>query len=107
MAGFTKIGDALSLLIIYLLHRLVGDSPPGDGNDNIIFETLLQLTMAHSTAAGISHLHTEIRGTKGKPMIAHRDIKTRNILVKRDLTCVIADFGLAVRYDRSDFKQNC
>jgi serine/threonine protein kinase len=56
--------------------------------------------MAYSAAAGISHLHTEIRGTKGKPMIAHRDIKTRNILVKRDLTCVIADFGLAVRYDR-------
>ena len=59
-----------------------------------------QLLMAHSTATGISHLHTEIRGTKGKPMIAHRDIKTRNILIKRDLTCVIADFGLAVRYDR-------
>ena len=59
-----------------------------------------QLLMAHSAAAGISHLHTEIRGTKGKPMIAHRDIKTRNILIKRDLTCVIADFGLAVRYDR-------
>ena len=56
--------------------------------------------MAHSAAAGLSHLHTEIRGTRGKPMIAHRDIKTRNILVKRDLTCVIADFGLAVRFDR-------
>jgi serine/threonine protein kinase len=56
--------------------------------------------MAHSAAAGISHLHTEITGTRGKQKIAHRDIKTKNILVKRDLTCVIADFGLAVRYDR-------
>ncbi len=61
---------------------------------------LFQLIMAHSAAAGISHLHTEIQGTRGKQMIAHRDIKTKNILVKRDLTCVIADFGLAVRYDR-------
>ncbi len=34
----------------------------------------------------------------GKPAIAHRDIKSKNILVKSDLTCVIADLGLAVRY---------
>ena len=43
----------------------------------------------------MSHLHTEIFGTKGKPAMAHRDIKTKNILVKRDGTCAIADFGLA------------
>ena len=47
----------------------------------------------------VSHLHTEIFGTKGKPAMAHRDIKTKNILVKRDGTCAIADFGLAVRFD--------
>lgn len=34
----------------------------------------------------------------GKPAIAHRDLKSKNILVKSDLTCVIADLGLAVRY---------
>lgn len=56
--------------------------------------------MAHSTASGLAHLHTEIHGTPGKPAIAHRDIKTRNILVKDDLSCCIADFGLAVRYCR-------
>lgn len=56
--------------------------------------------MAHSAASGLSHLHTEIHGTRGKPPIAHRDIKSRNILVKKDLSCVIADFGLAVRFDR-------
>ena len=30
-------------------------------------------------------------------MISFRDIKTKNILVKRDGSCAIADFGLAVR----------
>lgn len=38
----------------------------------------------------------EILGNKGKPAIAHRDIKSKNILVKRDGTTCIADLGLAV-----------
>ncbi|KAK3729184.1 hypothetical protein QZH41_000585 [Actinostola sp. cb2023] len=54
--------------------------------------------LVFSAAAGIAHLHAEIRGTQGKPMIAHRDIKSKNILVKDSLTCCIADFGLAVKY---------
>ena len=51
-------------------------------------------------ASGLSHLHLEIHGARGKPAIVHRDIKSRNILVKQNLTCAIADFGLAVKYDR-------
>lgn len=35
----------------------------------------------------------------GKPAIAHRDLKSKNILVKSNLTCVIGDLGLAVRHD--------
>jgi len=58
------------------------------------------LTLALSTASGIAHLHAEIFGTKGKPGIAHRDIKSKNILVKKNGQCAIADFGLAVRYIR-------
>ena len=33
-----------------------------------------------------------------KPPIAHRDLKSKNILVKNDLTCCVADLGLAVRF---------
>ncbi|PIO54073.1 hypothetical protein TELCIR_24572, partial [Teladorsagia circumcincta] len=36
---------------------------------------------------------------KEKPAIAHRDIKSKNVLVKADLSCAIADLGLAVRYE--------
>lgn len=35
----------------------------------------------------------------GKPGIAHRDLKSKNILVKKNGTCAIADLGLAVRHD--------
>ena len=55
------------------------------------------LDMALSIATGLTHLHLEISGTQGKPAIAHRDLKSRNILVKKDLTCVIADLGLCVK----------
>lgn len=57
------------------------------------------LLMALSIATGLAHLHMDIVGTKGKPAIAHRDLKTKNILVKTNLSCAIGDLGLAVRHD--------
>ena len=57
------------------------------------------IRMAFSIANGLSHLHIEIFGTQGKPAIAHRDLKSKNILVKNDGTCCIADLGMAVRYN--------
>uniref|UniRef100_A0A915D1U7 receptor protein serine/threonine kinase n=1 Tax=Ditylenchus dipsaci TaxID=166011 RepID=A0A915D1U7_9BILA len=61
---------------------------------------LLAIQFIRSIAHGLSYLHTEVPGVSNrcfKPGIAHRDIKTRNILVKNDMTCAIADLGLAVR----------
>lgn len=37
--------------------------------------------------------------SSGKPGIAHRDLKSKNILVKKNCTCAIADLGLAVRHE--------
>uniref|UniRef100_A0A2M3Z0B8 Serine/threonine-protein kinase receptor n=1 Tax=Anopheles braziliensis TaxID=58242 RepID=A0A2M3Z0B8_9DIPT len=54
--------------------------------------------MGKSVANGLAHLHTEIRkGDLTKPCICHRDLNTRNILVKADLTCCIGDLGFALK----------
>lgn len=61
-------------------------------------DTNALLKMALSIATGLAHLHMDIVGTRGKPAIAHRDLKSKNILVKSNLMCVIGDLGLAVRH---------
>ncbi|XP_039191322.1 activin receptor type-1C isoform X4 [Crotalus tigris] len=60
-------------------------------------DEMIKLTF--SIASGLAHLHMEIVGTQGKPAISHRDLKSKNILVKRNETCAIADLGLAVKHD--------
>ncbi|XP_055858583.1 TGF-beta receptor type-1 isoform X6 [Episyrphus balteatus] len=66
-------------------------------------DTKTMLGMALSIATGLAHLHMDIVGTRGKPAIAHRDLKSKNILVKTNLTCAIGDLGLAVRHvDKDD-----
>ena len=34
-----------------------------------------------------------------KPAIAHRDFKSKNVLIKSDMTACIADFGLALIFE--------
>lgn len=62
-------------------------------------DTRALLKLAYSAACGLCHLHTEIYGTQGKPAIAHRDLKSKNILIKKNGSCCIADLGLAVKFN--------
>uniref|UniRef100_A0A8C6WTV3 receptor protein serine/threonine kinase n=1 Tax=Neogobius melanostomus TaxID=47308 RepID=A0A8C6WTV3_9GOBI len=54
--------------------------------------------LAHSVTRGLAYLHTELfKGDVYKPAVSHRDLNSRNILVKTDGTCVIIDFGLSMK----------
>lgn len=87
MTGFWLVTDYYPMGSLYdFLHK----------NSTSIVDTI---RMAFSIANGLAHLHVEIFGTQGKPAIAHRDLKSKNILVKNDGTCCIADLGMAVRYN--------
>ncbi|XP_069588990.1 activin receptor type-2A isoform X2 [Ranitomeya imitator] len=57
--------------------------------------------IAETMARGLAYLHEDIPGLKDghKPAIAHRDIKSKNILLKNNLTACIADFGLALKFE--------
>ncbi|XP_040568215.1 TGF-beta receptor type-1 [Lepeophtheirus salmonis] len=68
-------------------------------NNIKVLETHLMVRMASSIVTGLNHLHMDIVGTQGKPAIAHRDLKSKNILVKSNGVCAIGDLGLAVKLD--------
>ncbi|KAK9722037.1 Protein tyrosine and serine/threonine kinase [Popillia japonica] len=59
-------------------------------NHTLDLATLCKMSLG--IAKGLAHLHSDL----GKLCIAHRDINTRNILVRHDLSCCICDLGLAV-----------
>ena len=69
----------------------------------VIYEELLKI--GHGIARGLALLHEELppRGNQGlKPTVAHRDFKSKNVILKPDLTPCIADFGLARIFSPSE-----
>ncbi|XP_040563519.1 activin receptor type-2B [Lepeophtheirus salmonis] len=71
-------------------------------SNTVSWEVLCRI--AESMARGLTHLHEEIPGLKSgtlssKPAIAHRDFKSKNVLIKSDMTACIGDFGLALVFE--------
>ena len=64
------------------------------------------ILFALSICNGLHHLHTEFSGIQGKPSIAHWDLESKNVLVKANNMCCIADFGLVVYRDVQTQKIN-
>lgn len=64
-------------------------------NNTIDWYTMCKMCL--TLAKGLAHLHADIgSGDSFKPTVAHRDINSRNVLVKPDLSVVIADLGFCM-----------
>ncbi|KAJ8684153.1 hypothetical protein QAD02_019945 [Eretmocerus hayati] len=85
-------------------------APGGTLTDFLRYHTIDWMTfckMGLSIVKGLAFLHTDIRrGDKFKPCVAHRDMNTKNILIKADGSCCICDLGLAVQISGSKYYSN-
>ena len=62
--------------------------------------------MLENISQGVSHLHSDSSKRKSvehRASICHRDINTRNILVRSDLSCCLSDFGFSLKISGSNY----
>jgi serine/threonine protein kinase len=63
-----------------------------------LFPWYLRISMARDIAAGMNYLHGQ--------GIIHRDLNSKNVLLRKDLTALVADFGLARMFQPQEKKEN-
>uniref|UniRef100_A0A803N826 Protein kinase domain-containing protein n=1 Tax=Chenopodium quinoa TaxID=63459 RepID=A0A803N826_CHEQI len=83
-------GSHRILVYNFLENNSLAQTLLGRGNCSIKFTWRIRWNICVGIARGLAFLHEEVR-----PHIVHRDIKASNILLDKDLTPKISDFGLA------------
>ncbi|KAM3608258.1 uncharacterized protein V6R79_021949 [Siganus canaliculatus] len=93
-------GHALTKYWLVLAYHGLGNLQDFLTANVLSWEELL--AMAGSIARGLAHLHSDTTSS-GVPKVpvAHRDLKSSNIVVKSRRECALCDFGLALRLDLS------
>jgi len=83
-------GGQKMLVYNYVENNSLAQTLFGNSRSGIIFDWRTRVKICIGVADGLTYLHEEIH-----PPIVHRDIKASNILLDRNLSPKIADFGLA------------
>ncbi|XP_042283045.1 TGF-beta receptor type-2 isoform X1 [Thunnus maccoyii] len=93
-------GQALRKYWLVLAYHSLGNLQDFLTANILSWEELV--AMAGSIARGLAHLHSDTTPS-GVPKVpvAHRDLKSSNIVVKSNKECALCDFGLALRLDLS------
>ncbi|XP_054642716.1 TGF-beta receptor type-2-like isoform X2 [Dunckerocampus dactyliophorus] len=94
------VGHTLTTYWLVLTYHDLGNLQDFLVTNVLSWEELI--TMAASIARGLAHLHSDTTPT-GSPKVpvAHRDVKSSNIVLKKNGECVLCDFGLALKLDLS------
>lgn len=82
--------DHRILVYGYLENNSLAKTLLGGHHSSIQFSWSTRTKICIGVAQGLAYLHEEL-----EPYIVHRDIKASNILLDKDLTPKISDFGLA------------
>uniref|UniRef100_A0A0D9YMQ9 Protein kinase domain-containing protein n=1 Tax=Oryza glumipatula TaxID=40148 RepID=A0A0D9YMQ9_9ORYZ len=88
--GYCVEGNQRILVYNYLENNSLAQTLLGYGHSNIQFNWATRVNICVGIAHGLTYLHEVVN-----PHIVHRDIKASNILLDKDLTPKISDFGLA------------
>ncbi|KAM1169103.1 hypothetical protein ACFX13_031655 [Malus domestica] len=88
--GCCAEGDHRILVYGYLENNSLAQTLLGRGYSGIQFTWPTRCKICIGVARGLTYLHEEV-----SPHIIHRDIKASNILLDKDLSPKISDFGLA------------
>ncbi|MFS7986499.1 putative protein kinase RLK-Pelle-LRR-I-1 family [Helianthus anomalus] len=101
LLGFSKEDREMILVYEYVCRGSLSDYLGSDSKmegkpngrqtkENLTWAQRIQICL--DVAHGIDYLHTNM---EGKPRIIHRDIKSDNILLDKNLKAKVADFGLS------------
>ncbi|KAH6764093.1 Leucine-rich repeat transmembrane protein kinase [Perilla frutescens var. frutescens] len=89
--GYCVEGNHLMLIYEYMENNCVSRALFGkDAATKLKLDWPMRRTICLGIARGLAYLHEESR-----VKIVHRDIKTSNVLLDKDLNAKISDFGLA------------
>ncbi|KAG7278726.1 LOW QUALITY PROTEIN: hypothetical protein CRUP_023375 [Coryphaenoides rupestris] len=86
---------------IMLRHDNILGFIAADNKDNGAWTQLWLVSEYHEHGSLFDYLNRFTVSVEAMPAISHRDIKSKNILVKRSGAAAIADLGLAVKHDSS------
>ncbi|KAI3675710.1 hypothetical protein L1987_85302 [Smallanthus sonchifolius] len=90
LRGCCVEGNHRILVYDYVENNSLAQTLLGGGHSSILFSWRTRTKICIGIAKGLAYLHEEV-----SPHVVHRDIKASNILLDKDLTPKISDFGLA------------
>lgn len=90
LIGYCAEGDQRLLVYEYMPNGSLQDHLFDNQDDKDVLEWNTRVKIAAGAARGLEYLHCE-----AKPPIIYRDLKSANILLDRDFSPRLSDFGLA------------